>query len=406
MTKSKTSKLERLFSGYLQKKPEESASIWSRAFVSFDANVLLNLYRYSDVTSSEFVHLLKSMSGKIFITNQAFLEYLRNKHTVISAQMNLYDTKAIDELKKVLDDRNTHPFISSSTSSLFDSFYESLKVDYETARKKLSTRFQDDDIYRALEDLFEESIQEGFSCDYLKEKIFPEGKIRYAEKIPPGYDDLKDKGSDNSFEGLRRLYGDLIVWFEIIEYAKTHKKDVVFVTGDRKSDWWKSVSGKTVSARPELSNEFFRETGQKIIIYTPEMFLEYSSRQQDSSFSKDVIEEVRQLDEIKDRNYFWARTNLTSDIGAIRQRMLNRQLKSRVVDSYPEVTRRAYNKRDAKAYLDILNSMTNPNDAPLSYQEYVKALLGGMKLKEIDLTIDDANEVDGQSNDMDDSDKD
>lgn len=323
----KTSNLEKMFSGYLKKEPSEISAIWDKAFVSFDANVLLNLYRYSDATTNEFVKLINSMKGKVFITNQAFLEYLRNKHKVISTQINVYDTKNIEAIKKILEDKNSHPFITEHTNNLFDEFYVSLKQEYSAAKDKLSVRFNGDDIFKALRELFDEAVQEGFDGQYLKENVFFAGKTRYAEKIPPGYEDFKEKGSDTSFEGLRRLYGDLIVWLEVIDFAKKNNKDVIFVTGDRKEDWWKSVDGETVSARPELINEFVAETGRQIVMYTPDKFFEYAAKQQNNSLNEESLAEVRQLEKFNMPISFLRRPYLSSDPASISYRMHQRRLR-------------------------------------------------------------------------------
>lgn len=58
-----------------------------------------------------------------------------------------------------------------------------------------------------------------------------EGEIRASHRMPPGF---KDGGKDEN------KYGDLIIWFEILEYARATKdqfKKVVILTNDAKPDW-------------------------------------------------------------------------------------------------------------------------------------------------------------------------
>lgn len=65
----------------------------------------------------------------------------------------------------------------------------------------------------------------------LCEKADKEGPARVAHRIPPAFRD-EDKPENK--------LGDLIVWYEIMEWAKQKKDDftrVVFVTNDQKSDW-------------------------------------------------------------------------------------------------------------------------------------------------------------------------
>ena len=61
---------------------------------------------------------------------------------------------------------------------------------------------------------------------------------------------------------MRKL-GDFIVWKQMITFAKdTELKALVFVTNDKKEDWWlKAPSGSETakSPRPELIEEISRE---------------------------------------------------------------------------------------------------------------------------------------------------
>jgi hypothetical protein len=58
-----------------------------------------------------------------------------------------------------------------------------------------------------------------------------EGDVRQSHRMPPGY---KDAGKDEN------KYGDLIIWFEILEFAQEHKdrfQKTVILTNDAKADW-------------------------------------------------------------------------------------------------------------------------------------------------------------------------
>ncbi|MNX03045.1 hypothetical protein D3C86_326130 [compost metagenome] len=65
----------------------------------------------------------------------------------------------------------------------------------------------------------------------LCERASKEGPARVAHRIPPAFRD-EDKPENK--------LGDLIIWYEIVEWAKQKKDDfskVLFVTNDQKSDW-------------------------------------------------------------------------------------------------------------------------------------------------------------------------
>ena len=60
--------------------------------------------------------------------------------------------------------------------------------------------------------------------------IVNEGKLRYEFQIPPGYQDLKEKIGT-------QIFGDLIVWKQILSHAKAINKNVIFICNDLKIDW-------------------------------------------------------------------------------------------------------------------------------------------------------------------------
>lgn len=76
------------------------------------------------------------------------------------------------------------------------------------------------------------------------------------KKIPPGYADLKEK-KDNPDSSL---YGDFVIWKELIKKSKEDNKDMIFITDDQKEDWFLQKDGKKYGARPELRAEFYKAT--------------------------------------------------------------------------------------------------------------------------------------------------
>lgn len=91
--------------------------------------------------------------------------------------------------------------------------------------------------------VFEPEIDEA----YLKEELAK----RYTHKIPPGY-----KDGAKADDGI----GDLLIWFTILELAKSQNKDVVFVSGDEKTDWFYKSEGQALYPRFELTSEFRAKT--------------------------------------------------------------------------------------------------------------------------------------------------
>ena len=75
---------------------------------------------------------------------------------------------------------------------------------------------------------------------------------------------------------------------QVMDFSTSKKTAVIFVTDDRKDDWWEEVNGKTLGPRPELIKEFCETTEQRILIYTPDSFLKISKEQLNTKISQKI----------------------------------------------------------------------------------------------------------------------
>lgn len=139
----------------------------------------------------------------------------------------------------------------------------------------------------SIADLYEGRVGRGFSEEELAD-IFKEGAERYKNNIPPGFADLKDK-KDNSH---RELYGDLIIWKEIIRESKDREMPILFVTEDIKEDWWEGSRGKTVGPLPALRREFFSETGQIFHMYRVRTFIDQAGSMLNIRMNRESTDEI------------------------------------------------------------------------------------------------------------------
>lgn len=143
-----------------------------------------------------------------------------------------------------------------------------------------------DEIYEKLNNIFEEKIGAEFEKDKL-EKIYQEGAIRYQKKIPPGFEDEKNKNGVNKF-------GDLIMWEQIKIKAKESQRNLILVTDERKKDWWwKLRDGKVIGPRYELVNEIWGFAEIDFLMYSSDRFLSYSYRYLNEQVDENVIEEIK-----------------------------------------------------------------------------------------------------------------
>lgn len=124
-------------------------------------------------------------------------------------------------------------------------------------------------------------------------KITLEGKHRYEFKIPPGYADHESK-EKMGFQ----IFGDLIIWKQLLEYAREVNKNVVFICNDLKEDWCikeESTNKRIKSPRSELIKEFVDFAGTAFWMYNHEQFLFKAEKLLSTSISNEQIEPVKEL---------------------------------------------------------------------------------------------------------------
>ncbi|MGN6178800.1 MAG: PIN-like domain-containing protein [Mucilaginibacter sp.] len=292
------------FFGFYSPTTNEINKSWEDGIFVFDANTLLNLYRYSNSTRKDFLLVLEKLKDKLFMPHQVGLEYQTNRINVIEILSNSYDSleKDIKEIfenqfKNQVNKFKRHPSISiDAILKLQEDFLKKIKSELEKQRKAHPDFTTEDGVLNQLTEIYKGKVGKAFSKEELQ-KIYSEGKARYEQQIPPGYKDLETKRK----RGEQHVYGDLIIWKEVINFARKEKKLIIFVTDDRKEDWWTIENGKTIRAREELIKEFYDLTGLRILIYSADNFLQFAKQRNLVSQIKDTsiveVKEIRKADE-------------------------------------------------------------------------------------------------------------
>ena len=291
--------MRKLFNGYYRPSDKEFDHIWETAAIALDANVLLNLYRYSTDTRDRLMSILKEFAPRLWLPHQAALEFHKNRLAVVYEQINVYekiksllDTSRGD-LEKKFDEFKRHPIIK------IDLLMGRLNRAFESVQKHLE-EYQlkhpganEDQVLDVITDIFNGRVGDPYD-DHDLEKIFKSGELRYAKQKPPGYMDAQTKKDDGKF-------GDYIIWCQLIDFAKREKKPVILITDDAKEDWWLRVSGKTIGPRPELINEMQKEASVGFYMYKTDQFMEYSKKIIKKTVSIEALTEVR---DVRDRAVF------------------------------------------------------------------------------------------------------
>ena len=185
--------------------------------------------------------------------------------------------------------------------------FDKINSDIDGLSKSHPSYEPTDQIRDELTDLFAGKTGKPFTKEKLVE-LFKEAQHRYDNEIPPGF---KDKNSKKD-SPKQSLYGDVILWKQIMEKAKVDNKPVILVTDDLKDDWWDKFKGETQGPRKELLREFHEETGQSIYIYQADKFFEYANKLKIGKTVKtEAIKEIRDI-RLKDEQQLKERT-LISD---------------------------------------------------------------------------------------------
>lgn len=282
------------FPGHFNRAP---AKFWESALIVLDANVLLNLYRYSDATRMEFFKALEAARERLWLPYRAAEEYLKNRPSVIAGQAKTYDdmVRVIDEFDEGLSgaeaDAYRHPYFTEQTLDAVRNALSEFKRDLSSRSENHWAWLTDDGIKDHIADLFQGKVGESYPISRLEE-IIRLGRERYINQIPPGYsDDGKAKDGDSFLAQLDR-YGDLIIWHQILDKARCGSHDVVLVTDDRKADWWQIQSGKTLGPRPELIREFADETQRAFYMYRSGRFMQVTADSTDRELDEAALDEV------------------------------------------------------------------------------------------------------------------
>lgn len=285
------------FHGYYPPSDTELDELWEQATFVFDTNSLLNLFRYTNKTRTNFLAALEKLKERVWLPREVGKEFHRNRLTVLGEI-----DKAPSEVEKALESAQTsfenslrryrhHPTLpKNSLDKLADESFKALHAQVEEWKEAHKEKWRDSnqvpETLEAVTELFAGKVGEGFG-DEAETDLKTEAKERYSNKVPPGY---KDSNKTNG-----REYGDFLIWKEIIALSKEHQSPVIFVTDDSKEDWWWIESGKTQGPHPQLRHEFFNETGKSFYMYRPMRFLEFAADRFDLDTSEGTLKEVENI---------------------------------------------------------------------------------------------------------------
>lgn len=278
---AETKNVKSLFSEFFIEDEEINKKIWTEGIIIFDSNALLNLYEFSSDIANNYLKAMETCKDRIWLPSWVVYEFLVKRETIIENQIKSYDEfnetilKAIEPLKS----NKKHPYVTKEEQEYIvkeiNSIVDVVKKNKEEYQQSCSCK-NDSKLERLLS-IISSNVGPPLKNEEL-EDIHSIAEKRMIEEIPPGYKDYQSKKKLHQCPNLLQksfLYGDYIIWKQVVDYASENNKDVVFITNDIKRDWY----DERKRARRELVKEFYESTnGCALRIYPSSEFFEYASK--------------------------------------------------------------------------------------------------------------------------------
>ncbi|WP_073552915.1 PIN-like domain-containing protein [Elizabethkingia meningoseptica] len=306
---------------------EREKELWDSSTFIFDSSALLDFYFFPKKTrekiySETFAPLIKRLWAPAHVE----FEFLKNRENVIlkpiieqykpleekvkSIKSNyIKDVKSkIKEISDLTSKEKRHPHIEQNKindvktkidafEATLNEFEEEILKQIIGAEDEVESVKDNDDLLDALNKYME--IGKEYSFEMIM-KIIEEGKLRYAYKIPPGYGDLNSGNKKGT-----QIFGDLIIWKQILDYSKENGSNIIFITNDTKKDedWcYINRSGRVEAPREELIKEFKDNSGGEFWIYNLPQFLHFSNKYLEASISPKTIQDITKFINTKKNN--------------------------------------------------------------------------------------------------------
>lgn len=298
---------------------DREKQIWNDCIFIFDTSALLNFYNYSpDTKTYLFDKVFVKLAGRLWIPNHVEFEYLKNRQNVLKkpitekyGKLEENEISSLKEFAKKLENelnnlknktkkKFAHPYFDQTIFKSFDllnekyqkefvNLFPKLQSEIELRKKEILELEKKDHVLEAIEKHFQSG--KSFLFDQIL-SICKDGEFRYKHKIPPGYEDGDGR---NSKTGIQ-IFGDLIIWKQILEYARIAIKPIVYITDDVKSDWCyiEKSGSETRITRPkeELIKEMHDYAAVDFWMYTQSQFVHNIEKYYGIKPNEEILEDV------------------------------------------------------------------------------------------------------------------
>jgi hypothetical protein len=209
--------------------------------IFIDTNIFGLFFRIYSSARKEFFDWIipliekKRVNTPLWAVNEYSNRFIRNQIDDYFSPLKKVNTtqKEFKKISSFLKMNIDTKSLTGSTYTTVEEYLTDLK-DIEDKLKKIAVTAKSKDetyknsVHSEIQNVFEKTIIQSDLTSILK-VISDSGQVRYNHKLPPGFED--DKKELN-------LFGDLIIWLEILEFCKSsNTKKAILITNDIKKDW-------------------------------------------------------------------------------------------------------------------------------------------------------------------------
>jgi hypothetical protein len=229
----------------------------SEVLVALDTNVLLLPYQATpeDLRAIAGAYKALAEADRLFVPARAIREFAKHRERRLAEMISTLNN--IKSRLPILEKRISPLLVGVKGYDVLEAAHEELmtaRANYSRALEPLITMIRgwrgDDPVSQLYSEVFKnECIVE--PVDGL-EQLEADWKARSLSKRPPGY-----KDASKADGGI----GDFLIWKSVLTIGEQHRKDLVFVTNERKSDWYVRSGSEPLYPRMELVDEYRSVSG-------------------------------------------------------------------------------------------------------------------------------------------------
>lgn len=339
---------------YWRRSAKEIEEAIKSSTIVLDTNALVNLYRMAAQGRAEYFAVLSHVSDQLWIPRQVVDEFHKVRLSAVASHISGLKSKsaAVGEAAEALQaalrdfarlyslaDGRVAEYMEPLDRSI-SGILDHVKNDVEGFDLEPGRLASHDPIMNRLAEILEGKVGSGIPMEEM-EAALKEAERRGVEKIPPGYKDWEQKGSDGA--------GDYLIWREMIAYAKSVKRQVLFVTSDVKDDWFRRQSGFVIGPRPELVKEMREEADSRYHHLTLAEFLGTASRALGVFVSTNTISRAKELE--RDRVQTVYREDLENRVAEARHALADSRKRREILSGELDVVHRRVMERQYQAKL-------------------------------------------------------